>query len=105
MTRAVPTLSGWAAWYIDRDAGWRLAGNALGRAIICETAALAISVARSRRRRLKPLKDTKCQGSCFRPEWKILAQVWWVASSTRSSRCFGRGNFENVVAFCNQWRN
>lgn len=56
MTRAVPTLSGWAAWYIDRDAGWRLAGNALGRAIICETAALTISVVRSRRRRLKPLK-------------------------------------------------
>jgi hypothetical protein len=39
----------------------RLAGNALGRAIICETAALTISVVRSRRRRLKPLKGCHVQ--------------------------------------------
>jgi hypothetical protein len=54
--RAVPCVGYWAAYYINRDGGWSVACDALGRIIRCETARLALSVARYRRRRLQPLQ-------------------------------------------------
>lgn len=44
---------GWAAYYVNRDGQFQVALDALGRPIQCETKALALSVARYRRRRLK----------------------------------------------------
>jgi len=51
-TRATPCGGYWAAHYINRDGGWSVARDALGRIIRCETEKLALSVARHRRRRL-----------------------------------------------------
>jgi hypothetical protein len=53
-TRAKPSDGYWAAYYINRDGSWRVARDALGRIIRCETEKLALSVARYRRRRLEP---------------------------------------------------
>jgi hypothetical protein len=55
-TRAKPCVGYWAACYINRDEGWSVACDALGRIIRCETEKLALSVARYRRRRLQPLR-------------------------------------------------
>ena len=52
-TRATPCVGYWAAYYINRDGGWSVACDALGRIIRCETEKLALSVARYRRRRLR----------------------------------------------------
>jgi hypothetical protein len=46
----------WAAHYINRDGDWSVACDALGRVIRCETKKLALSVARYRRCRLRPLQ-------------------------------------------------
>ncbi|WP_050419764.1 hypothetical protein [Bradyrhizobium tropiciagri] len=54
-TLAKPCFGYWAAYYINRDGGWSVACDALGRVIRCETEKLALSVARYRRRRLQPL--------------------------------------------------
>ena len=54
--RATPCVGYWAAYYINRDGGWSVACDALGRIIRCETEKLALSVARYRRRRLQPLQ-------------------------------------------------
>jgi hypothetical protein len=54
--RATPCVGYWAAYYINRDGGWSVACDALGRIIRCETEKLALSVARYRRRRLQPLR-------------------------------------------------
>jgi hypothetical protein len=43
---------GWIAEYRDSRGIWRVAGDARQLPIICETRALALSVARYRRRRL-----------------------------------------------------
>jgi hypothetical protein len=61
-TRASPCVGYWAAYYINRDGGWSVACDALGRIIRCETEKLALSVARYRLRRLQPLRggDLKC---------------------------------------------
>lgn len=56
LTRATPCVGYWAACYINRDGGWSVACDALGRIIRCETEKLALSVARYRRRRLQPLR-------------------------------------------------
>lgn len=53
MIEAVPVSEGFLAFYADRDGRMRTARNALGQYIVCETEALALSVARYRRRRLK----------------------------------------------------
>jgi len=55
-TLAKPCFGYWAAYYINRDGGWSVACDALGRIIRCETEKLALSVARYRRRRLQPLQ-------------------------------------------------
>ena len=55
-TRATPCVGYWAAQYINRDGGWSVACDALGRIIRCETEKLALSVARYRRRRLRPFR-------------------------------------------------
>lgn len=55
-TRATPCVGYWAAHYINRDGGWSVACDALGRIIRCETEKLALSVARYRRRRLQPFR-------------------------------------------------
>ena len=55
-TRAILYVGYWAAYYINRDGGWSVACDALGRTIRCETEKLALSVARYRRRRLQPLR-------------------------------------------------
>jgi hypothetical protein len=55
-TRATLCVGYWAALYINRDGGWSVACDALGRIIRCETEKLALSVARYRRRRLQPLR-------------------------------------------------
>ena len=55
-TRATPCVGYWAAYYINRDGGWSVACDALGRIIRCETEKLALSVARYRRRRLRPFR-------------------------------------------------
>lgn len=55
-TRATPCVGYWAAYYINRDGGWSVACDALGRIIRCETAKLALKVARYRRRRLQPFR-------------------------------------------------
>jgi len=55
-TRATLCVGYWAALYINRDGGWSVACDALGRVIQCETERLALSVARYRRRRLQPLR-------------------------------------------------
>lgn len=54
--RATPGGGYWAAYYINRDGGWSVACDALGRIIRCETEKLALSVARYRRRRLRPFR-------------------------------------------------
>jgi hypothetical protein len=54
--QATPRVGYWAAYYINRDGGWSVACDALGRIIRCETEKLALSVARYRRRRLQPLR-------------------------------------------------
>jgi crotonobetainyl-CoA:carnitine CoA-transferase CaiB-like acyl-CoA transferase len=46
----------WLVFYVDRTNEWRLACDALGRPILCETRQLAASVAAYRRRRLQPLE-------------------------------------------------
>ena len=51
-TRATRCIGYWAAYYINRDGGWSVACDALGRIIRCESEKLALSVARYRRRRL-----------------------------------------------------
>lgn len=43
----------WVPAYTGRTGHWRVANDALGRPIQCETETLALSVARYRRRRLK----------------------------------------------------
>jgi hypothetical protein len=53
-TQAKPCFGYRAAYYINRDGGWSVACDALGRVIRCETQKLALSVARYRRRRLQP---------------------------------------------------
>ena len=55
-TRAKACVGYWAAHYINRDGGWGVACDALGRIIRCKTKKLALSVARYRRRRLQPLR-------------------------------------------------
>jgi hypothetical protein len=55
-TRATPCVGYWAAYYINRNGGWSVACDALGRIIRCETEKLALSVARYRRRRLQPFR-------------------------------------------------
>jgi hypothetical protein len=55
-TQARPRVGYWAAYYINRNGSWSAACDALGRTIRCETEALALSVARYRRRRLQPLR-------------------------------------------------
>ena len=55
-TQAIPCVGYWAAHYINRDGVWTVACDALGRIIRCETEKLALSVARYRRRRLRPLR-------------------------------------------------
>lgn len=55
-TQAIPCVGYWAAHYINRDGVWTFAYDALGRIIRCETKELALSVARYRRRRLRPLR-------------------------------------------------
>ena len=56
--RATPCVGYWAAYYINRDGGWSVACDALGRIIRCETEKLALSVARYRRRRLLPFRGS-----------------------------------------------
>lgn len=53
MTHAEDIGDGWFAHYVDRDGKWRIALDALGREIICHTEALALSVARYRRKRTR----------------------------------------------------
>jgi hypothetical protein len=55
--RATPCVGYWAAYYVNRDGDWSVACDALGRTIRCETEKLALSVARYRRRRLRPLRE------------------------------------------------
>jgi hypothetical protein len=55
-TKAIPCVGYWAAHYINHDRVWTFACDALGRIIRCETKELALSVARYRRRRLRPLR-------------------------------------------------
>jgi hypothetical protein len=56
MTRAVPLHEGWLAFYLAANGKWKLARDARGEPITCETEALAQSVARYRRRRLRRMK-------------------------------------------------
>lgn len=49
-------LGGWTAEYRDRDGLWRKAHDARRIPINCETEALALSVARYRRKRLRSFK-------------------------------------------------
>jgi hypothetical protein len=53
MTRPVEMSEGFAAFYVGANKKWRVARDARGEIILCETEALANSVARYRRRRLK----------------------------------------------------
>lgn len=53
MTEAVPVAEGFLAFYQDRVGKMRVARDALGAYIVCETEALALSVARYRRRRIR----------------------------------------------------
>jgi hypothetical protein len=53
MTRAVATDLGYFPFYIGREGKWVAARDARGALIECATEALALSVARYRRRRLK----------------------------------------------------
>ena len=55
-TQAKPCFGYWAAYYVNRDGGWSVACDALGRIIRCKTEQLALSVARYRRRRLQPFQ-------------------------------------------------
>jgi hypothetical protein len=55
-TQATRCVGCWTAYYINRDGGWSVACDALGRIIRCETEKLALSVARYRRRRLQPFQ-------------------------------------------------
>ncbi|MGE0290623.1 MAG: hypothetical protein AB7P16_30450 [Bradyrhizobium sp.] len=55
MTATTPVEGGWIAHYRARGY-WRIACDALGRAIVCETESLALSVARYRRRRLRKME-------------------------------------------------
>lgn len=60
MTKVRKTPSGkFFAFYCGRDGTWRLAKDARGLAIRCETEQLAHSVAAYRRRRLEPLEVLK----------------------------------------------
>lgn len=52
MTEAVRAADGFLAFYVGADKKWRVARDALGTPIVCETSALANSVARYRRRRI-----------------------------------------------------
>lgn len=55
-TSILPSGDGrWHPLYLNRQGKMRVARDALGRPIQCETEALALSVARYRRRRLKVL--------------------------------------------------
>jgi hypothetical protein len=63
-TRATPCVGYWAAYYINRDGGWSVACDGLGRIIRCETEKLALSVARYRRRRLQPLRGGNRNLAC-----------------------------------------
>jgi hypothetical protein len=56
MTTVVPAAGGFLAFYVGADKKWRVARNALGHAIVCETFSLAQSVARYRRRRLRSFR-------------------------------------------------
>lgn len=54
MTQAVPFCAdSWLAFYVGRDGKMRVARDARGLPIECETEALALSVARYRRRRTR----------------------------------------------------
>ena len=53
MTEAVRAADGYLAFYVGADKKWRVARDALGLPIVCASAALANSVARYRRRRLR----------------------------------------------------
>lgn len=55
MTKASKIGSIWLAEYRNRDGDWRVARDARGRTLKCETRTLALSVAAYRRRRLEPL--------------------------------------------------
>jgi len=71
-TRAKACIGYWAAHYINRDGGWSVACDALGRIIRCKTKKLALSVARYRRRRLQPLRGearTKRAVKCGKARW------------------------------------
>lgn len=52
MTRSVRTYDGFLAFYIATDKQWHVARDARNIPIVCETEALALSVARYRRRRI-----------------------------------------------------
>ena len=54
MTHTLPAKGCWLAFYADSHGFWRVARNALGHPIRCESPALAKSVAAYRRRRLIP---------------------------------------------------
>jgi hypothetical protein len=53
VTQAVPAAGGWLAFYLDAKNMWRLAADARGVGIICETENLALSVAKYRRNRIR----------------------------------------------------
>ena len=55
MTWTIARAGKWLAVYAGRDNKATIARDALGRPIECETAELALSVARYRRRRLFPV--------------------------------------------------
>lgn len=54
MTQAVPFCAdSWLAFYVGRDGKMRVARDARGQPIECASEALALSVARYRRRRMR----------------------------------------------------
>ncbi len=57
MIAATHIDGGWIAHYHVRNGHWRIARDALGRAIVCETESLALSVALYRRRRLQSIVE------------------------------------------------
>jgi hypothetical protein len=57
MTRAVPYRNKWTAVYRDPRGYWRTVIDARGRAIMCDTEALALSVAAYRLRRFETWKQ------------------------------------------------
>src|SRR6516225_6641178 len=93
-TQAKPCFGYWAAHYINRDGGWSVACDALGRIIRCETEKLALSVAPYRRRRLQPLRGSSTNPS--RVESRHGSDVTWSNGVhrliTRIRRSLPRGN-------------